>query len=46
MLDIDNNYCADLYKSTINAPITVSWARAMKVYKREDFMKEIYPKIA
>ncbi|CDW78960.1 UNKNOWN [Stylonychia lemnae] len=46
MLEIDKNYCEDLYKSTINAPIVVSWARAMKVYKREDFMKEIYPKIA
>eukprot|EP00347_Sterkiella_histriomuscorum_P010159 403377377 len=46
MLEIDQNFCADLYKSTINAPIVVSWARAMKIFKREDFIKDIYPKIA
>ena len=46
MLTIDEKSCPELYKSTINAPIVVGWARALRVFKREDFMKTIYPKIA
>ncbi len=36
----------ELYKSTLNDPIMVCWPKAMKYYRREDFMRDMYPKAA
>ncbi|TNV77967.1 hypothetical protein FGO68_gene5846 [Halteria grandinella] len=36
----------DLYRSSMNHPISVCWPKAMKYYRREDFMAEIYPQVS
>ena len=35
-----------LFKSTINAPVTVSWPKAMKMIKEKILIKKIYPETA
>ena len=46
ILDVGNFEIPELYRSTMNEPIMICWPKAMKYYRREDFMREMYPKAA
>ncbi len=36
----------ELFMSTMNIPVMICWPKAMKYFRREDFMIEIYPACA